>query len=123
MAVRNYVHELAPTQRAAGGSPVPEASGPGVGIGFAHVLKLLDIVHSGHSLRSFQEGLNSIRVMGGDVNCGKSSARVARQLLTVRAGKERHTTEALVSNAAVAGIAQDARDSELLVCCRLVHIA
>ena len=123
MAVKKYAQYVAPRLRAADGSSTLEVCGSGVGVGFAHVLRLLDIVHGGQSLRSFKEGLDSIRIMGGDVNCGNSSARVARQLLAVCAGKERHTTKALVANASVAGIAQDARDSELLVCCRLVAIA
>ena len=123
MAVKKYAQDVAPRLRAADGSSTLEVCGSGVGVGFAHVLRLLDIVHGGQSLRSFKEGLDSIRIMGGDVNCGNSSARVARQVLAVCAGKERHTTKALVANASVAGITQDARDSELLVCCRLVAIA
>ena len=90
------------------------------GVGWAHVLKVLEIFQQGHSLRTFSKSMAAIRNMAGDVNPGNDSRTVARQLLRLCAGNEVVVTKLLLDSACVAGISQDAREAHLLVCCRMV---
>ena len=103
-----------------GQAPEPGGQAPDRGVGYAQVLKLLETVEQNNSLRSFASSMENLRSMGGDVNPGNSSRRVARNLLTLCAGNELHVTKQLLDTATVCGLAQDARDAYLLICARMV---
>ena len=100
------------------GGKTPEIADRGVG--FAHVLKVLEVCEQGESLRSFTKSMGVIRHMAGDCNPGNDSRTVGRHLLSLCAGNEIVITKSLFDAACVAGISQDARDSHLLVCGRVV---
>ena len=74
----------------AGGQPLDH------GVGYAHVLKLLETLEQNKSLRSFVSSMKNLASTVGDVNPDNDSRRVARQVMTLCAGHELHVTRQLL---------------------------
>ena len=90
------------------------------GVGFGHILKVLELFEGQHSLRSFCRSMAATRRMGAALNPGNDSVTVARNLVMLCSGHERYINKVLLDSASVVGIMQDARDANLLVLCRMV---
>ena len=90
------------------------------GVGFGHVLKALELFENQSSLRSYTRCVASSRLTGSIVNPGNESRRVATQLMMVCAGWEKYVNRCLLEASTTCGLAQDAKDPNLLVTSRMV---
>ncbi len=65
---------------------------PDRGVGFAHVIKVLEVVRKKSSFASWVVAMQAARHTGAKVNWGNDGRQVCRQLVACCAGQERFNT-------------------------------